>query len=148
MPDKNIEIGKKIIFNLQDLPKTAEEIVQFSENCKIWIFKGQMGVGKTTLIKEICKFFQVEDNVTSPSYSIVNEYRNAKGQIFYHFDFYRIKNQEEAMDIGYEEYFYSENICLIEWPEKISNLLPERYILISLELEADGNRIVYLSKHE
>lgn len=98
-----------------------------------------MGAGKTTLIKELCKGLGTTDTVTSPTFSIVNEYHTAKGKI-YHFDFYRLKNQTEALDMGYEEYFYDGAYCFIEWPEKIPDLLPQHYSNISLKVLDDGAR--------
>ncbi len=104
-----------------------------------------MGAGKTTFIKAFCEALNVEDTVSSPTFSIVNEYRYPNG-IIYHFDFYRLKNQAEALDIGLEEYFDSGEYCLIEWPEKIPNLLPENYLEISLEVLPDQQRKLTLAK--
>lgn len=131
--------------DLSQLDKVSEKIISFCENVKILAFEGEMGAGKTTMIKAICKFFNVEDNVTSPTFSIVNEYRS-KNNIFYHFDFYRLKDEVEAMDIGYEEYFYSGNYCFIEWPSKVKNLLPEEKILICMNVE-NNRRVVELFKN-
>ena len=91
---------------------------------KTLLFYGQMGVGKTTLIKELCKSLGVLDNISSPTFSLVNEYQTAKNDKVYHFDFYRIEDEEEAYDIGIEDYFDSKNWCFVEWPENIVNLLP------------------------
>ena len=104
-----------------------------------------MGVGKTTLIKETCKQLGINDVTSSPTFSLVNEYQNAKGEIVYHFDFYRIDNEEEAMDIGIEEYFYSDALCLVEWPEKIENLLPLNATKIQLTELEDGKRNIQLN---
>lgn len=98
-----------------------------------------MGAGKTTLIKELCAALGVEEAVTSPTFSIVNEYDIPLGKIF-HFDFYRLKTESEALDMGYEEYFYSGNYCFIEWPEKIPNLLPESFVSIGIKVVADNSR--------
>ena len=125
-----------------DLEKAASKIIEFSEDQTVWVFYGEMGSGKTTLIKEITKNLDVEDNAHSPSFSIVNEYGSSKGAIFYHFDFYRIKNEIEAMDIGLEEYLESGNICFIEWPEKIRSLLPENYLKIEIRVTSDVSREV------
>jgi len=104
-----------------------------------------MGVGKTTLIKHICKILDVEDNVVSPSFSIVNEYKTLSEESIFHFDFYRIKNFVEALDIGYEDYFYSDSFCFIEWPEKIEELLPENFVYVHIEInENDNSRIIKL----
>jgi tRNA threonylcarbamoyladenosine biosynthesis protein TsaE len=124
------------IFNevkLNDLPIIAKEIIESYKNDRIFTFFGKMGAGKTTLIKEICNYLKVVDVVCSPTFSIVNEYHTSDNESVFHFDFYRIKNEKEAYDIGYEDYFYSNNYCLIEWPEKISELLPENYVKVLIE---------------
>ena len=125
-------------FNLQDLPFVAKEILLKVSN-KTLLFYGTMGVGKTTLIKEISKQLGVTDVINSPTFSLVNEYEIAKDKI-YHFDFYRIKTEEEALDIGIEDYFYSEHWKLIEWPEKISNLLPPNSTKIEMGKNKNGTR--------
>lgn len=132
---------------LLDLPNVAKKIVEEAGDYAIWLFKGEMGAGKTTLIREVCKIFQVEDNVSSPTFSLVNEYQNAIGDVFYHFDFYRIKDEAEAMDIGCEEYFYSGDICLIEWPSRIVNLIPARNFTIELLVNSDNSRSIALHKN-
>lgn len=131
---------------LKDLQEVAKSIISFAGSLKIWLFYGEMGAGKTTLIKEICSLLGVRENVSSPTYSIVNEYLTQKEKIF-HFDFYRIKSETEALDIGYEEYFYSESYCLIEWPEKIPNLVPEEFLKIEIKALENKSRIIHLSKH-
>jgi tRNA threonylcarbamoyladenosine biosynthesis protein TsaE len=109
----------------------------------IWTFDGEMGAGKTTLIKAVCKQLGVVDEVSSPTFSLVNEYKTTIGKTIYHFDFYRIKNIEEVYDIGYEDYFFSGNICLIEWPEKVSELLENEDIFsIKIEKLSDDEREV------
>ena len=108
---------------------------------RFFAFFGKMGVGKTTLIKELCAALGVEDNVCSPTFAIVNEYSDREGKPVYHFDFYRLKNLSEAYDIGYEEYFYSGCYCFTEWTEKIEELLPECYVRVEME-ERDGVRIL------
>ncbi|MEX2380080.1 MAG: tRNA (adenosine(37)-N6)-threonylcarbamoyltransferase complex ATPase subunit type 1 TsaE [Vicingaceae bacterium] len=120
---------------LEDLPEVAQEIVELTKSNKVLTFSGSMGAGKTTLITAICKILGVEDAISSPTYSLVNEYLDADGQSIYHFDFYRIEDEEEALDMGVEEYFYSGNLCLIEWPEKIEGLLPENCLQIKINLE-------------
>jgi len=99
-----------------------------------------MGAGKTTFIKALCEQLGVQEPVTSPTFSIVNEYAGSTNKV-YHFDFYRLKNQDEALDMGYEEYFYSGNYCLIEWPEKIPDLLPNHYIKVSIQLQEQQSRL-------
>jgi tRNA threonylcarbamoyladenosine biosynthesis protein TsaE len=101
-----------------------------------------MGVGKTTLIKVLCKQLGVEESTNSPTFSIVNEYLSTSQKSIYHFDFYRIEKEEEVFDMGYEDYFYSGNFCFIEWPEKIPNLLPEEVVKVSIELDDDYNRLI------
>ncbi|MCD4736683.1 MAG: tRNA (adenosine(37)-N6)-threonylcarbamoyltransferase complex ATPase subunit type 1 TsaE [Bacteroidales bacterium] len=110
---------------------------------RIFVFKGEMGAGKTTFIKYFCEFLGVVDLVTSPTFSIVNEYRSRNQEPLYHFDFYRIESIHEAFDLGYEEYFYSGFFCFVEWPEKIEELLPENsvYILIDWN-KKDDTRII------
>ena len=133
------------IYSLQELSAIAKEIILQSNN-KILLFYGQMGVGKTTLIKEICRQLGVLDNISSPTFSLVNEYQTSTQEIIYHFDFYRIDDEEEALDMGIEDYFESENWCLIEWPENIENLLPLDAVEIHLTLLDDGQRNIQLNQ--
>lgn len=120
------------INGLQDLAGAANKLITFAGENNVIIFDGPMGAGKTTFIKEICKALGVDDVVSSPTFSIVNEYLGKANTPVYHFDFYRIKSIQEAYDIGYEEYFYSGHLCLVEWPEKIAELLPEAYIKVQI----------------
>jgi len=124
---------------ISQLPETASQIVKFATNCKIFLFYGDMGAGKTTLIKALCEGLGTTEPVTSPTFSIVNEYIGATDRI-YHFDFYRLKNQTEALDMGYEEYFYSGAYCFIEWPEKIPGLLPDHYITLKISVTGENSR--------
>jgi tRNA threonylcarbamoyladenosine biosynthesis protein TsaE len=119
--------------SLEETSKLIDKIIPLLATNKLIIFDGMMGSGKTTLIKHICQALGVLDLVNSPTYSLVNEYKTLNNQIIYHFDFYRINNLNEALDMGAEEYFYSGNICLIEWPNKIMDLLPDRILKISIE---------------
>lgn len=130
--------------SLSDLPAAAEKLISFAGNETIWAFFGEMGVGKTTLIRELCRQLGVKSVVSSPTFSIVNEYLSDSGPV-YHFDFYRIHKEEEAINIGCEEYFDSGYICLVEWPEKILNLLPKTYL--SVHLETDGQVRLITLKH-
>ena len=126
-----------------EITVAAQKIIEASGNYTIWTFDGEMGAGKTTLIKAICKTLGVEDEVSSPTFSLVNEYKTNDGKTIYHFDFYRIKNIEEVYDIGYEDYFYSNNICLIEWPEKIEELLVgEDVFRIKIDKMNEEKRVV------
>lgn len=133
--------------SIQELPDLAREIIREAGDYKVWLFEGDMGAGKTTLIREICAAFEVEDNVSSPTFSLVNEYQNNSGEIFYHFDFYRIKSEAEAMDIGCDEYFYSGNFCFIEWPSQIPNLIPDANLIIQIVEDADHSRRIALYKN-
>ena len=121
--------------SLNELSEVASELLKNFSLTKVFCLRGEMAAGKTTFIKELCKCLGVENGVSSPTFSLVNEYVGNDGQIIYHFDFYRIKNEEEAFDLGYEEYIYSGNYCFIEWPERIENLLnlPKADIFITLE---------------
>lgn len=138
---------KLIVDSESELDNAAKAIIQYSKGLNIWIFYGEMGAGKTTLIKAIANEFGVEDNVHSPTFSLVNEYRNLKDDVFYHFDFYRIKDETEAMDIGVEEYFDSGDICFIEWPQKIPSLLPETFLKINIKITSPTTRELNLSQH-
>jgi tRNA threonylcarbamoyladenosine biosynthesis protein TsaE len=130
-----------LINSLSELDATAASILSFEPNNRVFLFYGDMGAGKTTLIKSLCKALGVTDNISSPTFAIVNEYRAVNNTI-YHFDFYRLKTETEAMDMGFEEYLYSGNYCFIEWPEKIPELLPENYISINIQVVADGARYI------
>ncbi len=114
--------------SLPELENVAGELIKLLGGSKIILFYGHMGAGKTTFIKVLCKALGIVGDTSSPTFSIVNEYVTQKEETIYHFDFYRLKSEMEAYDLGYEDYLYSENICLIEWPEKIASLLPENVI--------------------
>lgn len=117
------------------------EYISFSDlQSNIFAFFGQMGAGKTTFITALCKELGVSDTVNSPTFTIVNEYRAAKGFPVYHFDFYRINKLSEAYDLGLDEYFGGEGLCLIEWPEKIEEILPEDAVRIEIKVNEDGSR--------
>jgi len=133
--------------SIEQLPTVASEIVSLAGEAKIWIFEGGLGAGKTTLIKAICSFLRVTDNVSSPSFSLVNEYETLEGNTIYHFDFYRIKHEMEAIDIGADEYFFSDNLCLIEWPSKIPSLLPDNYLKITINLVSGNQRKILLETY-
>ncbi|MBC6110097.1 tRNA (adenosine(37)-N6)-threonylcarbamoyltransferase complex ATPase subunit type 1 TsaE [Pedobacter fastidiosus] len=131
--------------SLADLSSVAKQLIEFASTAKIFVFEGDMGAGKTTFIKKLCGALGVTDVVSSPTYSIVNEYESPNGQIF-HFDFYRIKDIQEAYDLGYEEYFYGGGICLIEWPERVEELLPEHYIKVEISVIDENERLFNFSK--
>ncbi len=130
-------------YTLQDLQTAAEKVLLVAPN-KVLLFYGEMGIGKTTLIKEIAKLLGVNDLINSPTYSIVNVYEIINDKLF-HFDFYRIKNEEEAMDIGVEEYLYSGHWNLIEWPEKIINLVPLPNTKIKIIKNKNGSRTLTIT---
>ncbi len=123
-----------LVYKIDTLPLVAKQLIDFIGDNKIWLFYGEMGMGKTTLIRSICQVLGVCDNVSSPTFSFVNEYVLPQ-QSIYHFDFYRLKNEYEAYDLGYEEYFYSDNYCFVEWPSKISQLLLDKtFVRIFIEM--------------
>lgn len=133
--------------SLADLPKVAAAIIAFASEEKIWVLMGDMGAGKTTLSKAIGKALGIVDTVHSPTFSIVNEYLTETDDTVFHFDFYRLEAPEEALSIGVEDYLYSGNLCLIEWPQKIGGLLPEKFLKIEIEDLGDESRNYKLSKH-
>ena len=131
------------VSGLNELPKAAEDILKEAGDHRIFLFYGEMGAGKTTLIKTLCNILKVEDTVSSPTFSIVNEYQG-EDKTVYHFDFYRIKNETEAFDLGYEDYLYSGNYCFIEWPEKIANLIPDKFVELNLLETSENERTIKL----
>ncbi len=131
-------------FTLNDVKALSKEIIE-SVPHKVLLFYGEMGVGKTTLIKELCKYLGVNDTISSPTFSLVNEYTTVHNECIYHFDLYRITNDEEALDIGIEDYLYSKNWCFIEWPQNIENLLPLEATKIQLSLSEDGSRTITIN---
>lgn len=131
----------KIEFSLEEINKVAQQIIESNPE-KVILFNGEMGAGKTTLIKSICKYLGVENPTSSPTFSLVNEYETAKNQLVYHFDVYRLKNQNEALDMGIDEYLYSGNWCFIEWAEKIEDLIPENHSIITISTLSNGKRLL------
>ena len=131
-----------IVTDISGLYPVAESLISIcrENNYPIIAFYGKMGAGKTTLIKVICEIMGVDEVVSSPTFSLVNEYHTGDDEIIYHFDFYRINDISEAYDFGYEEYFYSDNFCFIEWPEKIEELLPDNTFSVNILTLADGSR--------
>ena len=133
-----------IVFSLDRLEEVAQTIIAQNPK-KVILFHGEMGVGKTTLIKQLCKTLGVSGTTSSPTFSLVNEYETINNQLVYHFDFYRLNDEVEALDMGIDDYLYSGNWCFIEWAEKIPNLIPETHSRITIELLADGKRSLALS---
>ena len=134
-------------YSLNELSLVAKEVLAKSKY-KIVLFYGEMGSGKTTLIKEIVKQLNVSDNVSSPTFSLVNEYYTQNNESVFHFDFYRIEDETEALDMGVEEYFYSDNWCFIEWPNKVENLLPLKSTMITIHIDSSELRTLEISYNE
>ena len=131
-----------IINDINDIKQAANTFIKNMGNNLVYAFYGKMGAGKTTFIKSLCEEMGVEDVITSPTFAIVNEYTTDKGLPGYHFDFYRIKKTEEVYDMGIEEYFYNNGVCLIEWPEIIDEILPETTIKVKILVGEDGKRYI------
>jgi tRNA threonylcarbamoyladenosine biosynthesis protein TsaE len=133
-----------VVPSLTELPSAAKQVIQSIKDFKIIAVYGPLGVGKTTMIKEIFKQMGVPDIVNSPTFALVNEYFTTDKKIIYHFDFYRINSIREAYDIGYEDFFFSGNLCFIEWPEKVEELLTDDVLRIKMEETESGSRIIRL----
>ncbi len=137
----------KIRFDLENIGEAAEKFIKNNSPYKIFAFYGEMGSGKTTFIREVCRKMGTRDYVTSPSFALVNEYTVKNGEAkIYHFDFFRIKNDDEVYDFGYEDYFYSGQKCFIEWPEKIESLLPPDTVKAYLRVMHDKSRELEIVK--
>ena len=133
----------EIIFSLDEIQDVAQKII--AENPKkVILFHGDMGTGKTTLINTLSNELGVKEATSSPTFSLVNEYQTDDNELVYHFDFYRLKSETEALDMGIDEYLYSGNWCFIEWPEKIPNLIPEEHTIVDLSQTEDGKRLLRL----
>ncbi len=130
------------INSLKEINATAKEFLSIVGKKRVFALYGAMGVGKTTFVKAICDEMGVEDTINSPTFSIVNEYHTPKDDIIYHFDFYRIEDVKEAYDFGYEDYFYGNAMCFIEWPEKIESILPNDTVEVFFKEEMDGSRSI------
>ncbi len=146
MPDVVSE-DKAIIFSRREIQDVAKKLLKAGGGQTVWTFDGSMGAGKTTLVKALVDEKGVHETVASPTFSIVNQYGSNDGQAIYHFDFYRIKNEMEAFDIGTEEYFDSGHWCLVEWPEKVPSLLPINYFEIRLEIIDEETRLIRYRNH-
>lgn len=133
------------IQSLETIEDAATEFVKLMGDNTVFAFYGEMGAGKTTFIKAICERLGVDDQINSPTFAIVNEYRSNSGELIYHFDFYRIKSESEAFDFGYEDYFYSGSICFIEWPELVESLLPTDVVKVKIEEVENGKRIAHIA---
>lgn len=135
------------IDSLSTINQAALEFIQQIGDRKVFAFYGEMGAGKTTFVKAICEALGVVDPITSPTFAIINEYKSeASGEVIFHFDFYRINKMEEAFDFGYEDYFYSGNLCFIEWPERVDSLLPDDCVRVNISINEDNSRTVKIDK--
>lgn len=130
------------IDKIEDIHEAARAFVAHMGKARVYAFYGKMGAGKTTFIKAICEELGVQDVITSPTFSLVNEYTDGDGYPIYHFDFYRIKKLDEVYDMGYEDYFYSGHLCLLEWPELIEDLLPDDAVRVTITADEEGRRTV------
>lgn len=130
-----------IINSTSELPLAAKKLLAACPDKRIFAFYGQMGTGKTTFIKSVCEALGVNNTVSSPTFSIVNEYLSEKGEKIFHFDFYRINSEAEAYDMGYEDYFYSNAYCFIEWPERIAELLPPDHVKVNITVKDEVRTI-------
>ena len=123
-----------VAFTLKNIRSTAEKVWEQYKQYSVWAFHGEMGTGKTTFVHALCEVLQVKDVVSSPTFAIINEYRSSMAGVIYHMDWYRLKNEEEAMQAGIEDALLSGNLCLIEWPDKAEGLLPDDVLNIYLEV--------------
>ncbi len=130
------------IHHKKELNRVAEKLLNQFNDQRVFAFYGKMGAGKTTFIQAICKALGTSDNVTSPTFALINEYRTREMKSIFHFDFYRIKKLEEAFDLGYEDYLYSGNYCLIEWPEMIESILPDNIVQVRIDVLEDETRVL------
>lgn len=131
-----------ILKNIDGIGEAAQEFIDNMGDNTIFAFYGKMGAGKTTFIKAVCEALGVKDVINSPTFAIVNEYLAGNGEPIYHFDFYRIKKEQEVLDIGYEDYIYSDCLCFMEWPELIEDLLPDDAVKVTITEKEDGSRVI------
>lgn len=144
-PDERTEASYQV--DLDGLDALAKTLIAFGGDIRVWLIFGEMGAGKTTLIKSLCAALGVVDTVSSPTFSIVNEYPLGESKVF-HFDFYRIRNEQEAFDIGTEDYFYSGAYCFVEWPERIPSLIPPVYVAVTIATGNYKKRTIAISIHD
>ena len=133
---------KLTIHSIEDITPAAQEFIAAMGDNTVFAFYGKMGAGKTTFIKTVCQALGVTDVINSPTFAIVNEYLDGQGSPIYHFDVYRIKRQQEVLDIGYEDYIYSGCVCFMEWPELIEDLLPADAVRVTITQQEDGTRVI------
>ena len=136
------------ISSLEDISNVAKEFISKMGDNRVFVFYGSMGAGKTTFIKAICEELGVEEVINSPTFAIINEYSDRNGEPIFHFDFYRINKIEEAYDFGYEDYFYSGNLCFVEWPEKIKELIPPDAVEVHITENTNGEREIVFNNDE
>jgi tRNA threonylcarbamoyladenosine biosynthesis protein TsaE len=135
-------------FHLDDLGRIAKDLLTEAGDCKVWLFSGELGAGKTTLIKAVCIALDVRSHMTSPTFSIVNEYHTGSGEQVYHFDFYRLKDENEALDVGVDEYLDSGKYCFVEWPDRITSLVPSRHFEIQIVIVEKEKRRIEAQLHD
>lgn len=138
----------EILYYLEDIETAAEKFTSLMKDHKVFAFYGNLGAGKTTFIRSVCKKLGVEENVSSPTFSIINEYRTSDNRIIYHIDLYRIKDEEEAVRAGVEESLYSNNICFVEWPERALSLFPAGFIAVYFEVISEVKRKIVIKDSE
>lgn len=141
-------VKNKAEYSLLNLPDLAARLIKLGSTHKVWLFYGNLGAGKTTLIKEICQQLGVDDRqISSPTFSIINEYQSSIGNRIFHFDFYRLKNETEIMDLGVEEYFDTGDYCFVEWPERMGAMLPNRFLRISIDDTGADTRTIQFENY-
>lgn len=140
-------VNNGVPLELNELNIAAKELLGATKE-RVWLMNGEMGAGKTTLIKALCEELGVTGTMSSPTFSIVNQYQGRNKEVIYHFDFYRLKNETEAMDIGVEEYLDSGNYCFLEWPDKISNLIPSDHFQVKIKAHTPSTRTIEYLTHD
>lgn len=146
--DKNFQQEVWIYDGLEEIGGVAERLLHYAGAVRVLLFEGDLGAGKTTFIKALCDKLDVEDNVSSPTFALINEYETKEGELLYHFDLYRIKSEEEALDIGILEYFDTNSYCFIEWPSKIPNLIPREHLKIEIQSLSNSKRQLVITRNE